>query len=36
VEDLITHRSNLEDLPQLCDDIYTRKVSICKALYVAD
>lgn len=33
VEDLITHKSNLEDLPQLCDDIYNRKVSICKALY---
>lgn len=33
VEDLITHRSSLEDLPQLCDDIYNRRVSICKALY---
>jgi len=33
VEDLITHRSDLEDLPQLCEDIYNRKVSICKALY---
>ena len=36
VEDLITHRSTLEDLPQLCEDIYTRKVSICKALYAKD
>ena len=33
VEDLITHRSNLDDLPQLCSDIFTRKVSICKAMY---
>ena len=34
VEDLVTHRSSLENLPQLCDDIYNRRVSICKALYV--
>ena len=33
VEDLITHRSSLEDLPKLCEDIYTHKVSICKAMY---
>ena len=33
VEDLITHRSDLEHLPQLCEDIFTRKVSICKAMY---
>ena len=33
VEDLITHRSTLEDLPQLCKDIFERKVSICKAMY---
>lgn len=36
VLDLVTHRSNLDDLPQLCKDIYERKVSICKALYSAD
>lgn len=36
VDDLVTHRSNLEDLPQLCDDIYNRRVSICKALYLAE
>lgn len=36
VEDLITHRSSLDDLPQLCDDIYNRRVSICKAMYTAD
>lgn len=35
VTDLITHRSSLENLPGLCDDIYNRKVSICKALYSA-
>lgn len=33
VEDLITHRSSLDDLPKLCEDIYTHKVSICKAMY---
>ena len=33
VTDLITHRSNLDDLPKLCDDIYNRKVTICKAMY---
>lgn len=36
LEDLITHRCSLEALPQLCDDIYSRKVSICKAMYVKD
>ena len=35
VTDLITHRSNLDDLPQLCEDIFTRRVSICKAMYSA-
>ncbi|MEA4932621.1 MAG: hypothetical protein VB071_03410 [Lawsonibacter sp.] len=35
VEDLVTHRSNLDQLPQLCSDIYARKISICKALYSA-
>jgi len=34
VADLITHRSDLDDLPKLCDDIYNRKVTICKAMYV--
>jgi L-iditol 2-dehydrogenase len=33
VTDLVTHRSGLDGLPQLCDDIYTRRISICKALY---
>ncbi len=33
VEDLITHRCTLEELPQLCKDIYERKITICKALY---
>ena len=33
VEDLITHRSTLDGIPKLCEDIYTHKVSICKALY---
>ena len=36
VEVLITHRANLEELPQLCEDIYTRKVNICKAMYVSE
>ncbi len=36
VLDLITHRSGLDDLPQLCKDIYERKVTICKALYSGD
>lgn len=36
VDDLVTHRSNLDRLPQLCSDIYTQKISICKALYSAE
>lgn len=36
VEDLITHKSSLEQLPQLCKDIYERKVSICKAMYAKE
>ena len=36
VEDLVTHRANLEELPQLCEDIYTRKVNICKAMYISE
>jgi L-iditol 2-dehydrogenase len=36
VLDLVTHRSNLDDLPRLCKDIYERNVSICKALYSAE
>lgn len=35
VLDLVTHRSTLDNLPKLCEDIYTQKVSICKALYSA-
>lgn len=36
VDDLATHRSNLDRLPQLCSDIYAQRVSICKALYSAE
>ncbi len=35
IEDLITHRCSLEELPRLCEEIYTHKVSVCKALYSA-
>ncbi|MBO4358603.1 MAG: zinc-binding dehydrogenase, partial [Erysipelotrichaceae bacterium] len=35
VLDLVTHRSSVEGLPQLCQDIYDRKVVICKAMYSA-
>lgn len=35
VEDLITHRSDLEGLPALCEGIYDRSISICKAMYSA-
>lgn len=31
--DLITHRSNLNHLKNLFDDIYHKKVTICKAMY---
>lgn len=33
VVDLITHKVSLEDLPNLCDDIYNKKASICKAVF---
>lgn len=33
VTDLITHRSNLEDLPALTRGIFDRSVTICKAMY---
>lgn len=33
VTDLITHKCSLDELPNLCDDIYNRKVTICKAIY---
>ena len=33
VEDLITHRVGIEELPRLCSDIYEHRVTICKALY---
>lgn len=33
VSDLITHRSDMDHLPELFEDIYTRKVTICKAIY---
>ncbi len=32
VEDLVTHTCDLDDLPELCRQIYTREVSICKAV----
>mgnify|MGYP002626899237 CR=1 FL=1 len=35
VTDLITHRCDVEGLPQLCDDIFNRRVVICKAMYSA-
>ena len=35
VEDLITHRSSLEDLPALCQGIFDHSISICKAMFVA-
>jgi len=34
VEDLITHKCNIDDIPQLCEGIYTHKVNICKAMYI--
>ena len=33
VEDLITHRCSLEEIPKLCEDIYSNAVHICKAMY---
>jgi len=33
VEDLITHKTNLDDLPKLCNDIHENLVTICKAIY---
>ncbi len=33
VEDLITHKTNLDGLPQLCADIRSGKLSICKAMF---
>ncbi|MEK0286020.1 galactitol-1-phosphate 5-dehydrogenase [Caldifermentibacillus hisashii] len=34
VSDLITHKSNLEKLPELFSKIYNHDITICKALYV--
>ena len=31
-EDLVTHRVGLEELPNLCEAIHNREVSICKAI----
>lgn len=31
-EDLITHRTTLDDLPQLCDQIHNHEIVICKAI----
>ena len=36
VLDLITHKTDIEGLPLLCQDIYDRKVVICKAMYSAE
>ncbi len=33
VQDLITHRSDLDSLKQLFDQIYHRDITICKAIY---
>ena len=33
VTDLITHKCSLDELPSLCEDIYNRKVNICKAMF---
>ncbi|MDO5563934.1 MAG: galactitol-1-phosphate 5-dehydrogenase [Eubacteriales bacterium] len=33
VKNLITHKSNLNNLPKLCEDIYKKNISICKAIY---
>lgn len=35
VEDLVSHRSDLDGLPALCQGIYDKSISICKALYCA-
>ncbi|HWR23964.1 MAG TPA: galactitol-1-phosphate 5-dehydrogenase [Feifaniaceae bacterium] len=35
VDDLITHRAALDELPGLVKDIYERRVTICKAMYSA-
>ncbi len=35
VLDLVTHRSGIDGLPGLCEDIYRRRTVICKALYSA-
>ena len=36
VDDLVTHRSSLENLPELTRQIYQREITICKAIYSAD
>lgn len=33
VLDLITHQSNLQNLPNLCKNIHDKKISICKAIF---
>lgn len=33
VTDLITHKVTLEEVPNLCKDVYENKVNICKAIY---
>lgn len=36
VDDLITHRATLDELPGLIRDIHERRVTICKAMYSAE
>lgn len=33
VDDLVTHKSELDNLDELIDDIYTGKLTICKAMF---
>ena len=34
-KDLITHTTDLDGLPSLCDKIHHKEISVCKAMYVA-
>lgn len=36
VSDLITHKSDLQNLKKLFDQIYTHEITICKAIYSAE
>lgn len=33
VEDLISHRCDIDGIPRLCEDIYMHRINICKAMY---